>query len=242
MNAIVKAILEFLKLFGLLHLHWAVLAGAAVLANRKLHLNDELFRKLLHLTAVFAIIPIVLPSAGWLYSASVCAAFALEAYLGVKFSGLKQGLGMKERGAGEQQRSMLLLFGVFIFLIAIGWGVFGQRWMPVLSVVAWGVGDAFAALIGKPFGKHKIRGKHIQGTKSVEGSVAMFVTSFLATYLIYRHHTAMLSPWVAILVSFWVALFACLSELFSKNGMDTVFCPVSALIGFVIMTLAAGGI
>ncbi|MBQ8306408.1 MAG: hypothetical protein IJX90_09365 [Blautia sp.] len=72
MNAIVKAILEFLKLFGLLHLHWAVLAGAAVLANRKLHLNDEMFRKLLHLTAVFAIIPIVLPSAGSAIPSAPC--------------------------------------------------------------------------------------------------------------------------------------------------------------------------
>lgn len=233
---------EFFILFVFLHLHWAVLAGGAVALNKICRLPSELFRKLLHIAAVFAIIPIVLPSHSWILSAAVCAAFMLEALLGMKFSRLKENVGMQERSAGEQQRSMFLLFGTYICLIVVGWGIFGQQWMPVLSVVAWGVGDAFAALIGKKFGRHKIRGRFVEGTKSAEGSIAMFVTSFLSTYLLYRHHTAMENPLLALLVVFWIALFSCLTELFSRKGMDTVFCPLSAMAGFVILTLASGGI
>ena len=41
-----------------------------------------------------------------------------------------------------------------------------------------GLGLALAALIGKKFGRHKVSGKFVEETKSIEGSVAMFLTSF----------------------------------------------------------------
>lgn len=235
-------VVEFLKLFLFLHLHWGVLAGGAVLLNKLSKLPAELFRKMLHFAAVFAIIPIVLPATTWATSAAVCIAFALESYLGARFSNMQKDIGMKERSDGEQQRSMLLLFGTYLVLILIGWGALGQQWIPVLSVVAWGVGDAFAALVGKKFGRHKIQGKWIEGKKSIEGTLAMFATSFAATFLLYRHHTIITNPALTVLVCFWIALFACITELLSRKGMDTVFCPLSSMLGLMILNFAAGGI
>ena len=217
---------EILWCFLFLHLHWVVFAGASVLANKVFHLNDELFRKLLHLTSVFAIIPITLPAATPVASIAVCLIFMAEAWFGARASGLEKGLGMKQRKAGEQQQSMLLLFGTY----------------ALLNLVAWGVGDCFAALIGKRFGKHKLRGKWIEGTKSLEGSAAMFATSFLATFFMYRHHTMLVHVGFVVLVTFWVALIAALTELFSKNGKDTFFCPMLSMCAMIVLTLAAGGI
>lgn len=233
---------EILWCFLFLHLHWVVFAGAAVLANKVFHLKDELFRKLLHLTSVFAIIPITLPATTPMASTAVCLIFMAEAWFGARASGLEKGLGMKQRRAGEQQQSMLLLFGTYALLNMVAWGGFHQKWMVILSVVSWGVGDCFAALIGKKFGKHKLRGKWIEGTKSIEGSVAMFLTSFLATFLMYRHHTMLVHVGFVVLVSFWVALIAALTELFSKNGADTFFCPMLSMCALIVLTLAAGGI
>lgn len=235
-------ILEFLLGLLFLHLHWGVLAGGTVLANRKFHLPSELYRKLLHFSAVFSIIPIVLPMSSWLPAVLVCIVFMLEAYVGSRKTKLEKNLGMKQRRAGEQQQSMLLLYMTYIILIVVSWAVFGQKWAVILAVVAWGVGDAFAALIGKSFGRHKLQGKYIEGTKSVEGTLAMFVSSFAATFFMYRYHTSLGNIGLVVLVTFWVALFACLAELFSKRGKDTFFCPVSAMTALIILTLAAGGI
>ena len=162
--------------------------------------------------------------------------------MGTKRTNLEKDISMKERKTGEQQNSMLLLFATYAMLICTAWGALGQKWMVVLSVVAWGVGDAFAALIGKPFGKHKIWIKGIDGKKSVEGTLAMFITSFIATFLMYLHHSILSNNWLVALVSFWVALFACIAELFSKNGWDTFFCPTMAMMALMILTFAAGGI
>ena len=65
-------LLDFLKCFILLSVHFLVLAGGAILINRKLKLPSEIFRKLLHVAAVFSIIPIVLPSSSWIASVMVC--------------------------------------------------------------------------------------------------------------------------------------------------------------------------
>lgn len=202
----------------------------------------NLFRKLLHLCSVFAIIPIVLPAQSWMTSSIVCVVFAAMAWFGAKFTNMEKDINMKQRKAGEQQKSMLILFLTYAFLIGMCWGVFKQPWMVVLSVVAWGIGDCFAALIGKKFGKHKIQGRFVEGKKSVEGSLAMFITSFISVFYLYQGHTILTNMWLVALVAFWVALFATLAELFSRGGWDTFFCPFFAMLAMIVMTFAAGGI
>lgn len=237
-----QILMDFIKCFLFLHLHYMILAGGVVFLNKKFSLPSEVFRKLLHIAAVFSIMPIVVPSSSWEASALVCAVFILEALLGGHFSSLLKTVDMKERSAGEQQRSMVLLFGIYIFLIINCWGALEQKWMVILSVVAWGVGDAAAALIGKKFGKHKLKGKMIEGTKSVEGTMAMFVMSFLSVYFLYRGHTMISNPMLVVWICICIAVMSAAAELFSKNGMDTVICPLSAMTGFMILTFAAGAI
>ncbi|MCR4890680.1 MAG: phosphatidate cytidylyltransferase, partial [Lachnospiraceae bacterium] len=169
--------MEYLKGLLFLHLHFMLLAGIVILVNKRFGLPSEIYRKLLHIVAVFSIMPIVVPSNSWLASVLVCGTFLLESYLGGRFSPLLKKVDVKERKAGEQQSSMFLLFGTYIFLILNCWAALGQKWMVILSVVAWGVGDAAAALVGKRFGRHKVSGRLIEGTKSLEGSAAMFVMS-----------------------------------------------------------------
>ena len=234
-------ILEFLKVFLCLHLHFLFFAAITVLANKKFKLPAEIFRKSLHMIAVFSILPIVLASGSWVISALVAALFAAEAYIGTKFGNIEKNVAMKERYAGEQQKSMLLLFATYIIIIGVCWGLLGHQWAAVASVLAWGVGDALAAIIGKRFGKHKIQGKFIEGQKSMEGTLAMFVSAFITVLLVLFALTAF-PYWVCILVTFWIALFATLAELFSKNGRDTFFCPTSSMLGFVILIMVIGGI
>ncbi len=235
-------IFDVIKGFAFLQLHFLVLAGLTILLEKNVGLPGELYRKLLHIVSVFSIMPIVLPSSHWIASVLVCVLFMTEAYLGTKFSNLEKNVNMKQRKSGEQQKSMLLLYATYSIVILIGWGVFGQKWMVILSVIAWGIGDAVAALVGKKFGKHKVSGSLIEGTKSIEGSVGMFIASFVSVFILYSRHTALSNMGFVVLVCFWIAVFSSLTELFSKNGMDTVACPMIAMTGFSILTLVVGAI
>lgn len=47
------------------------------------------------------------------------------------------------------------------------------------AILMWGVGDAATALVGIPFGKHKVNFRPVNGKKSWEGSCAMFAAAAL---------------------------------------------------------------
>ncbi len=117
-------------------------------------------------------------------------------------------------------------------LIAIFWGIFGREhlFIAVGAIMAWGPGDAVAAIVGKEHGKHKLQGKMIEGTKSTEGSIGMAITSFVCLLPVLL--TMSVLPWyVAVIVSLIIAPIASLTELFTKGGWDTVTVPaVSALL------------
>ncbi|MBR7156370.1 MAG: phosphatidate cytidylyltransferase, partial [Lentisphaeria bacterium] len=90
------------------------------------------------------------------------------------------------------------------------------------------IGDAFAALIGKRFGKHRIRLKFADCRKSVEGTAAMFVFSALSVFIILLFRGG---PDISAcaFISVVTAAICALVELFSKNGFDTVTCPAATM-------------
>lgn len=59
------------------------------------------------------------------------------------------------------------------------------------------MGDGFAALIGKQFGRHKFHLKHADHHKSVEGSLAMFVSSALTVLAVYLAWCGVKTIWEA---------------------------------------------
>ena len=82
-----------------------------------------------------------------------------------------------------------------------------------------------AAIVGKKFGKHPLQGRWIEGVKSVEGTVAMAITSFVCTFVslcLMSGH----AWYISLITSFIVAPIAALTELFTKKGMDTVTVPI----------------
>ena len=101
--------------------------------------------------------------------------------------------------------------------------------------MAWGPGDAAAAIIGQKFGRHKLSGKWIEGVKSVEGTIAMGVTSFLFTVVTLSVFSG-LSMIHILELSLIIAPVAAVVELYTKHGLDTVTVPmaVSLILGVVI--------
>ncbi len=142
----------------------------------------------------------------------------------------------REKKGGELRKQLLCVQLSFALLISIFWGFFGIDWRYVIAVaiMAWGFGDAAAALIGKAYGRKRILHHFIDFGKTYEGTAAMFVFSGLATFLtllIYGNH-----PWhISLFLSIIVAIVSAIIELFSRRGFDTLTVPLSA--AFSIMPL-----
>ncbi|MEI6776296.1 MAG: phosphatidate cytidylyltransferase [Chloroflexales bacterium] len=104
-------------------------------------------------------------------------------------------------------------------------------------------GDALAAIIGKVWGRHKYTVG--ASTRSYEGSLAMFLASGTAMFLVLllgpgssiSPHAAPLGFGVSLIAAFAAALIATGAEAISPHGMDNISVPlISGLTIFVTIT------
>lgn len=128
---------------------------------------------------------------------------------------------------GEYRKQLLYAQLTFALLILIYWGLLGIKWHYVIAVavMAWGFGDAAAALVGKAFGRRQIFHHWIERAKTCEGTTAMILIAGLATFLTLFWYAGM--PWLpSMLISIAVAPVCGVIELFSRRGSDTITVPL----------------
>ena len=216
--------------------------GLMLIARKLLKVPDELFRKILHFILLGAYVPFLFAFETWWISVGVVLTLAILLYPALTLAGRIPAFSsfVNEREKGEFKDSMVLALGVMIVSISIGWGLVGDRFLVLASVYAWGVGDAFAALIGKKFGKHKIKWKFADNHKSIEGSLAMFMTSAIAVFIVLFVRGG-LGLFSCILIAVTAAAVCTMVELSTNNGFDTVSCPGVAMVVILPLIALLGG-
>ena len=189
-----------------------------------------IFRKMLHIVAFTCVSLMILSAGSWQAAAlsSVLIAAVIYPLLAAVEKQTWYPKLFVEKKPGEIRKSLLMLFLTFASLISISWGIFAQPHIAAASILMWGTGDAAAALIGVPFGKHKVKAKAADGKKSWEGSCAMFFVAFLCGLSVLLL-TQKLSVLKALLSAFAGALSGTAAELFSPGEYDTVTVPIAIL-------------
>ena len=161
------------------------LAPAAVIlfaARTFLKIPDELFRKILHFVLLGAYFPFLFAFPSWWMSVGFVGTLIAILYPVLALAGKIPAFSafVNERKKGEFKSSMVLALLTIVMSITVCWGIFGDKLLTLACVYAWGVGDAFAALIGKQFGKHKIKLPYADPRKSWEDSAAMFLSAVIS--------------------------------------------------------------
>ena len=199
-------------------------------------LPSYVFRKLLHFVAFTCVSLMILAAKSWTAAALTSVLIAVVAY--PILSALENAPWFEklfvQKSPGEIKRSLLLLFFMFAVLIFVSWGVFGQPHLAAAAILMWGTGDAAAALVGIPFGRHKVHSRFTDGKKSWEGSIAMLAVSFLSGIIVLLSVQKMSLP-QAILSAGIGAFLGAATELFSPSEYDTVTVP--AVIVAVLLIL-----
>lgn len=202
------------------------------------NLPFEITRKLYHIVITLSILPLVKFFNAWYMAVLAALLLVLLAYpllALLENSSLFRRIAV-ERDSGEFKSSLIIVQVSIALLIFIFWGLHGESWkyIAVVAVMAWGLGDAAAALVGKSIGRRRIVHPRIEGAKTYEGTLAMFTVAGLMiflTLLIYSGQSWQLSFLVATLV----APVSATVELFSRRGMDTLTVPIST--GLAVLTL-----
>ncbi len=188
------------------------------------------FRKLLHIVAFTCFTVMMLAARSWQSAALTSVLIAVLVYPPLSFFEKEDWYSrlFVQKSPGEVKRSLLMLFFMFAAVITVSWGLFHNPHAAAASVLMWGVGDAAAALVGIPFGKHRVKIKPVNGKKSWEGSGSMLLISTLTGFGLLWLHSGY-SAGTSFSCALAMAFAGTIAELISPSEWDTVTVPVTML-------------
>jgi phytol kinase len=144
---------------------------------------------------------------------------------------------------GEKGNLGTVYFAIsFAIIICLFWT---RLHLLVASLMPMTWGDALAAILGRRYGQRKY--SVLGSTRSVEGSLAMFLFSWLSTFLallllppLGGTLSLVLSPVEGLLYSLALAVFATLVEALSPWHMDNLTVPLLSAALLHLMTQLPG--
>ena len=208
---------------------WIVLAGLAVLAisefvRKRLGVSNEDSRKTYHV-----IHALIIASAPFLVSYKIV--IILEVLLLAEMMAVKH-FNLLPWLYNVGRISWGEYFGVIgVITIAL---LKPNNWIFLAAMLHLGIADAAAALVGKRYGK-KQQFKVFGQIKSLPGSAAFYIASFILTYIVIL---ASQSAGDAVLLVALLPILATLAEAVSPFGSDNFVIPV--LVTLVLGTLQFG--
>ena len=141
-----------------------------------------------------------------------------------------------ENSVTESGHALGLFFYAAIWTILIA--VFSkQLWIVALAIVPMVYGDGFAALIGQKFGK--IKYTVFGGTKSLEGSLTMFVITTVMSVFVWMVFTSIGYPMPEFNLVYIIAISAVATacEALSYGGIDNLSVPTITSILYYLITI-----
>ena len=194
-----------------------VLVLAAEGLNRLTDTHGEFTRKIVHIGSGNVVLLawwLQIPSTIGIGAAIVAGIIALLSY-SVPILPSLNSVGRKSLGTFFYAVSFGVLFACF-------WTKYPEFTVIGILIMAWG--DGLAAVVGQRFGQHPY--EIFGGKKSLEGSLTMFLVSFLMAGLILSTTQGNpLSSWGIALV---VAMVATGLESFSWLGIDNLLVPLGS--------------
>lgn len=198
-----------------------------------LRVPDELVRKTQHMAYTMSVFLLLHLFSSWYAAVLAAALLIILAYPVLMLLERTRWYGRmlvdRRPEGGELRMQLLYVQASFAFLIFVFWGVLGTDWryLVAASVMAWGYGDAAAALVGKAFGKTRVASRFVEGAKTLEGTTAMIVAAAVALFITLTWYGGV--PWfLSLPVALLVAPICGVVELFSRRGVDTLTVPFAA--------------
>lgn len=134
--------------------------------------------------------------------------------------------------------SILILITIFVIFAP------DQLYFPIAGIMLMIISDTLASIIGKRFGKIKIKIPWINSTRTLEGSLTFFVTGFIICFIAFTVlgvtnpiTQVHLSVESALILSLITSALATIIELFSPSTWDDLTVPVLTTLIIFLLTL-----
>lgn len=119
-----------------------------------------------------------------------------------------------------------------------------QLYFPIAGIMLMIISDTLASIIGKRFGKIKIKIPWINSTRTLEGSLTFFVSGFIICFIAFtvlgvtNPLTQVHIPFEsALILSLITSALATIIELFSPSTWDDLTVPILTTLIIFLLTL-----
>jgi phytol kinase len=209
---------------------------ALILVSPRLRLPGKVSRKVLH--SMIGNLPLIMPFfTANIYPFLVASPFIVVTLLATPNSPIK--LGEKMKGLSnlteEGHHWGLVLYAISYSTLALLFGV--RPYVVAAGIFPMAYGDSLAAIFGEYWGRHKYR---VFETKSFEGSLGMFLGSFVSLTLAFLYFGMFYAfAFNPLVPAFAIACLVTVVEGVCPRGLDNIAVP---LVGAATFLLLTGGI
>ena len=201
-----------------------------VVAELVLKTRPEVSRKFLHIMVGNMIFAMPFFSDPWVMVWFLTLPITVVLFFLTEYSPIKI-----QNSVTESGHALGLFFYALIWTILIA---IYFIWIVALAIVPMVYGDGFAALIGQKFGKVKYT--VFGGTKSLEGSLTMFVVTTVMSVFVWMVFTSIgcTMPEFNIVYIIVISAIATLCEAFSYGGIDNLTVPaVTSILYYLVAVM-----
>ena len=219
MNNIIGVVVSILFIF--------LIIGISSLLTKLKLIADEDSRKFIHIGVANWWIVAMIFFDNNIYASIVPGLFVIINYISYKkqiFKAMERDGSKKDLGTVYYAISLMLLALITFKNIELSY-------IGALGILIMGYGDGFAAVIGVKYGKHKF--KVLGNNKSIEGSLAMFLFSFIVSLVIL----SIFNPVNVVVYSLILAIVATILEVFSPYGFDNLTVPLGTSLLYYLLVI-----
>lgn len=208
-------------------------------------------RKTVHLLAGLSIFVTPFLEFYW-YSLIISGSMMLLTYLSSKESKVKQLKSLFDAIGEEAEEKAGYLQGPFnyclsIFILMLFFSIFAPTmfYLPISGILIMIISDTLASVVGKKYGKIKIKIKWTHTERTIIGSLTLFLTAFFLSFFSYLLFGVIIptSQQViniaqVIIFSFLTSIVATITELLSPSTYDDLTVPIiTTLIIFLLSSI-----
>lgn len=202
-----------------------LIVGISSLLTKFKLLSNEGSRKFIHVgVSNWWIIAMIFFNSN-IYAAIPPTLFVIVTYISYK----KQVFKAMERDGSKNDLGTVYFSLSLLILALITFKNTEFSYIGALGVLIMGYGDGLAAIIGVKYGKHKF--KVLGNEKSFEGSLAMFLFSFIVSVVILYTF----NPINIIFFSLIIAIVSTALEAFSPYGFDNLTVPLGTSLFYYLL-------
>jgi phytol kinase len=207
-------------------------------------------RKMVHLFAGLSIL--ITPYFSWPWWAVLLASsMTILTFLSSKKSKVKQLRDLYDSIGEEAEEKAGYLQGPFHYCLSITILITlfvaiapDQMYFPIAGILLMIISDTLASVIGKKYGKHKIKLPWPNTTRSLEGSIAFFISGFILCFIAFAFLGVTnpitqihISLEAALLYSLITSILATIIELISPSTWDDLTVPILTTLIIFLITL-----